>query len=532
MGSWRLLLTCRPGHSCPLDEYDRTWDCSTEAALDIARKATAVLRKRYRAANPLCLATQWDGSISDPFRPRREIAHTMNRKESNLSNNLGVIAYFRGSNVWCPPAVLKAALASREIEAYVIDPAARPLERAQAAARNFRGGAGVKADTVHRTDDTISISILVREKVTEKELRWRQVELVEYNTASGWSTPITDHGRAFVECGKLWQSQVDYYAIRKLVFDQLRRIGAFGLGGGGVQYVHADIMPKFRVLQEAIREAVANATLYGIRLDSSDGDTMGAVGDAALTSMTEAVEGVLSDLGAWREKANGRKTSLDRMLAELGTIRGRAAELARALRFNTAELEDAMNEAVAEIQNAIEEMDNGATDEPAAVQQDLPAVPAAPPPPVVEEKTPVVEPPAPAPVPAKPARKRRETVQERRDRESMEAEMAEQEDDGLTDIGRKALAEPPAPKIEPEVHEAAALPNTPAAPEEQDGLDEEPVAPYMPTPDELGKGKLMQVQAWAQGLGIELRADGKNKSRATLASEIAAKRESQSRKTA
>lgn len=456
MGSWRLMIDVRPGGLASLDEYtDQTWT-SFEAAQVGARTATSDLRRRYPAANVRCFPTQWDGTFSDNLRPRAA-------KERTMSSKLGVISYFRGTNVWIRPAVLQAALDANGVAAKVPQVETQPIARAGRAAFNFRAGAGVKAEVVGKTDDEIRVGILQREKLSDREVRWIQVDLLVWSKDGGWSSPATDHGKAFVDYAVRWQTHVDYYIIRSLILDQLRKLGAFGMGGGGVNYVHADLLPGFSKLQ-AVVGAVPGATLYGIRLDSADPDTMGAVGDAALTSMTEAVEEVVGKLTEWREKAGGRKSSLDRMLADLGGIRERASKLATALRFSTGELEAAMDGAISDIHAALEESSAKIAEAPTGTEPKADEVAEAP-----------------------------------------------------KDEGQDAL------KDETETVESTVVVDEPSADDgEPSGEEEE-----FPSPEVLENGNAIEIQGWATRLGIALKdpSTRKRKSSLVLAAEIAALRE-------
>jgi hypothetical protein len=486
MATWRLAMTQRPGGTAQLDEFaGKTWDVPFEQAKQIATDATRILRARYRRANPLCYATEWTGDFADPLRARanttsknRESTMTKAKTETEQSvNTLGVLAYFRGSNVWITPPALRLALDQNGIKAHVMDPASRPVERATSAVRNFRGK-GVRADVIAKTETEISIGILVFEKAAEKAVQWRQVEAVTYNKDTGWTAPITDHGRDFVATAQKWQTQIDYYILRKLILDQVNALESFSIGGG-IQYVHADALDQFRKIQ-AVASAIPGATLYGIRLDSADPSTVGAVGDAALQSMTEAVEGVLTELSEWKEKANGKKTTLDRLMGDLTRIRGRAAELAKALRFSTTELETAVGSAVAEIMAAID-----------------------------DETTPASEPKAEPKAAVKP-----------------DEEPKKDEPPAEPKAEVKAPEPTPEPTSEPKKEEPTEATILPGKQEPADG------GRYIPTVEELENAKVPQLTAWAQALGLSLKHEGskKRKTGLELASEMSALR--QSRKSA
>lgn len=311
-------------------------------------------------------------------------------------NDIGALTYFRGSNVWILPQDLRAALDDNGFsEVDVIDLTKVPVSRAVRSADHFRtpdvrvdviAVDGVAGKRVSSLATFVDFGLLNRVQVSDAEVRWEQFDSVRFDRTTGWTGGQTETAAQFVETGKRWQTQVDYATVRKLTLDLLDGVGAFSVGGSGVFYVHGPQMARFSAIRAMVAR-VPGAKLHAIRVDPADAESVAAVGDAAKESMAERVAEVIARLGEWRERARGRKSTLEHLLVDLQAVRDEAAGLCGALRFSTSEIEAAVAAAAGEVQAALD----GATD---------PTIFAAP---EQTEQAPVVAPPAdaaPAPAPA------------------------------------------------------------------------------------------------------------------------------------
>ena len=271
-------------------------------------------------------------------------------KKNSIS--VGTLTYFRGSNVWIKPVAMAALLTKYSVDQTIPELEKLGVGRATSAARNFRAE-DIRVDVISRTRTEVEFGILRRSKVADHEVRWDQFEHVVWSEASGWSTPTTETGREFIEYAVKWQTHLDYYWLRGVLMDQLSRLGAFSLGGGGVQYVHSDLLPRFEELRSLVFE-VSGARLYSIRIDPSDADSVSAVGDAARDHALGQVDEVVTRLNEWREKAKGRTSTLEGLLTELSDVRGRAIALSTALRFSTEEVDAAIASAEADLRKTLD----------------------------------------------------------------------------------------------------------------------------------------------------------------------------------
>lgn len=277
---------------------------------------------------------------------------------------IGSLAYFRGSDVFVTPAALAeiAKKHGRDMRIPALEDS--PVQRAGRGAKNHRvakirvdvvnvDGAPAPSGKIPNEASAVVFGILRREQVGNHEARWVQFDSVTYTTGIGWTTPGTDEGRAFVELAIKWQTHLTYAFVRNsVVFDALRTMGAFPVGGSGVMYVSGSVMPEFKKLQAFVNE-IPGCKLHGIKVDPTDADSVSAVGDAAKEALEAEVAEVLERLAAWREKAQGRKSTLDTLMGELQAIRDRAAGLATGLRFSLDEIEAAVSGAAADVSEAI-----------------------------------------------------------------------------------------------------------------------------------------------------------------------------------
>lgn len=277
---------------------------------------------------------------------------------------IGSLAYFRGSDVFVTPAALAeiAKKHGRDLKIPALEDS--PVQRAGRGAKNHRvakirvdvvnvDGAPAPSGKIPNEARSVVFGVLRREQVGNEEARWTQFDAVTYTQGTGWTTPSTNEGRAFVELAIKWQTHLTYAFVRNsVVFDALRTMGAFPVGGSGVMYVAGAVMPEFKALQGFVNE-IPGCKLHGIKVDPTDPDSVSAVGDAAKEALAAEVAEVLERLATWREKAHGRASTLDTLMGELQAIRDRAAGLATGLRFSLDEIEAAVAGAASDVAEAI-----------------------------------------------------------------------------------------------------------------------------------------------------------------------------------
>lgn len=279
-------------------------------------------------------------------------------------NDVGALTYFRGSNVWVLPGDFDAALIANGFDPGTLaipDLSVATVSRAVRAADNWRtkdlradvvavnGTAGQKvtAETV-----TVDFGILHRVQVSDTEVRWEQFDSVRYDRANGWIGGQTDKARELIALGEKWQSHLDYGVVRRVTFSLIEALGAFSVGGSGVQYVHGPQMARFSAIRSMVA-SIPGATLHAIRVDPADPDSVSAIGGAAQESMSAKVDNVLARLAEWQDRARGRTSTLERMLLELQDVRDEAAGLCSALRFSTDAIDAAISAASAQVSEAI-----------------------------------------------------------------------------------------------------------------------------------------------------------------------------------
>jgi hypothetical protein len=273
------------------------------------------------------------------------------------STDIGVLAVFSGQDVWVTPDDMRAILSGAGMDPGLV-PDLDPVTRATQAAPRFRTGRltgrPTQVESLASSADRVDFGILFHEiPQPGAEHAWIQRDTVAYDRASGWTLPATPEGVAFVETATKWQSSLDYHWLRdRLVMAEFRRIGAFSIGGG-VYYVHADQLTALERLRGVVRQCGAS-TLHAIRL-TGDPDTYAAVGEAAQQSLQQAVDEVIGQLDAWRERSGGRTSTLERMLQDLESIRSRGAGLADALRFQVDAIDAACTEADARVRDLLDE---------------------------------------------------------------------------------------------------------------------------------------------------------------------------------
>lgn len=326
-------------------------------------------------------------------------------------NDIGALTYFRASNVWVFPDAFRVALNDNGFSSVELpDLAKLTVSRAVRAADAFRTPEirvdvvavdGVAGKRTSSLASNVDFGLLQRVQISDSEVRWEQFDSVRFDRASGWSGGQTETAQEFIETGRRWQTQFGYSTVRRITMDLLAGLGAFCVGGSGVFYVHGPQMTRFSAIRSMVH-SIPGARLHSIRVDPADAESVAAVGDAARESMSERVAEVVAKLGEWRERARGRKSTLENLLGDLQAVRDEAAGLCGALRFSTTEIETAIASASAEVTAALQDALQPLP-ESVAVPAEVPAAP-------VPVEAPAVETSPPASLQADPLAVATETV--------------------------------------------------------------------------------------------------------------------------
>lgn len=276
--------------------------------------------------------------------------------KSKVVSSLGVLAFFRGREVWVEPTAARATLAAHGFDE-AIAPDLDPVQRARASAPEFRARTGTpsRVECVRSDADSAAFGVLYREEVVAgSEVRWAQRDAVEFDRSGGWSSPATAEGVAFVAHASRLQRCLDYRWLRdRFALPQLLALGAFPVAtGSGVYYVPDGDSESLGRVREVVR-ACGRSELHVVRVAQADEDTRAAVGAAAQDHVLAQAEDVVARLAAWREKARGRTTTLDGMLDDLKALSDRAVLLSTALQFSTDEIDAALDAATADVRKAL-----------------------------------------------------------------------------------------------------------------------------------------------------------------------------------
>lgn len=278
-------------------------------------------------------------------------------------NKIGVLAYFRGKDVWVTPDRMRALLVREGYDPAVV-PTLDPVARARQAAGEFRTGRinGCKVarvELLRHTQDEAHFGILWKEEVKKgEEVQWKQHDSVSYHRATGWSTPITKEGAAFIEAAKRWQTHLDYRWLRdRMVLPSLSSMGGFSINASsGFYYVHSDKAHLLDPLRRLVADCGKSA-LHLLRIEA-DPDTRAAVADAAQETLGSRIEDIQARLSAWSEKARGRAATVDGLISELADVRAQAIALSTALSFSAEEIQAKLLETQRDLEEALADADD------------------------------------------------------------------------------------------------------------------------------------------------------------------------------
>jgi hypothetical protein len=246
-----------------------------------------------------------------------------------VADGLGAIAWWDLYDTQVSPTRLRSILAHEGLNVDVPD-----IDQGAAvrrAAREWHQGRGnadrYRAEVVHETATTLRIGLLKREQVSDDEVKWEQVDAIEFDVVSAmWSTMgTTELANGFITLADERRAYHDHMFIRPaILMASLAQMGAFGLRRqGGCYYVPIQKVADLERLQRVIG-AIGNCALDYTHVAATDAGRA-ALGKEATATLEQALTEVAEQLDSWSESTRKVGTNSEAsMLATFADIRARA----------------------------------------------------------------------------------------------------------------------------------------------------------------------------------------------------------------
>lgn len=248
----------------------------------------------------------------------------------NIDPRMGAFVWWELENTKCTPDHLRRVLAAEGITDAEGAPIKVPDIDAVSAIRRAcqqwgvgRGNADrYQAEVTAIDGDVVYVGILQHEKVGAREVGWKQVELLAYDTVrKAWRNQLpSDEARSFMGAADDFMAHLDHKWIRPNVLQpELSAMKAVMLKRqGGFYFVALAHMERVRRLKRVV-SALGNSALNVVTVEN-DTDSREAVANGTRDHVLGQVLEVKEELKAWRAQA--RKVRTDSQANVLGQLAG------------------------------------------------------------------------------------------------------------------------------------------------------------------------------------------------------------------
>lgn len=252
---------------------------------------------------------------------------------ASLENGLGALCYWELSETAITPNYLRGLLSSLGEDASIV-PDIDPASAASRAAREFGLGRGsetrYKAEVVEKTGDRIEIGLLERQRVSNNEVRWVQIDRVigEIDTTSPtpsfagiYSVHGSEQSKSLIELVRSRAEHLDADWIRpSLIQARLDAMGSLNVRRqGGVVFVSRTYAEELSRLARIVRSIGASS--FDIVSVSATEESRASIHKAANAHFDEQLTELVAKLDAWTEKARApRSDAVANLIEQVGDL--------------------------------------------------------------------------------------------------------------------------------------------------------------------------------------------------------------------
>jgi hypothetical protein len=258
--------------------------------------------------------------------------------------SFGAFVWWNFREIQITPTDLRACLSVCGLPGEVADLDATVETRALA--RSWRFGRGnadrFKTEIAHEDDATLTVGLLRREQVSDREVGWVQIDrLVWDKNGRSWaSSGVSDEASTFRADALRAATLLDHNAVRPIAQAVLEGLAAFKLRDQGgfyfVPYATPGASETVAALQRLIAGLGRSSLLVAEQVTESARE---AVAEEARETLGAALATMRGQIADWRAKArNARKDAVGNLLEDFKVLRERADLYADALRLRLDDL--------------------------------------------------------------------------------------------------------------------------------------------------------------------------------------------------
>ncbi len=269
---------------------------------------------------------------------------------TTLDARMGAFVWWDLDRCKVTPGHLRAVLAAEGLagtgQPTDIDvPDIDPTSAVRRACQNWAMGRGnaprYRAEVTAVDNGKVYIGILQHQREGQREVAWKQVELLAYDVqAGGWANQhASDAARDFMAAANDFIAYHDHRFLRPgVIVPQLGRMKAISLRKqGGIYFVPLANLDAARKLKRVV--AQLGASELHICVVENDPDARASVAGSAREHVMDQLLGVQEQLGAWRESSRQvRSDSQANVLGQLAELLGLADLYERTLEVSLKDL--------------------------------------------------------------------------------------------------------------------------------------------------------------------------------------------------
>lgn len=254
---------------------------------------------------------------------------TTSENARNIDPRMGAFVWWELENTKCTPDHLRRVLAAEGLTGTGKDtdikvPDIEPVSAIRRACQQWGQGRGnadrYQAEVTAIDGGVVYVGILQHERTGAREVAWKQIELLAYDTAArAWRNAFpSDEARAFMGVADDFMAHLDHKWIRPNVLQpELAAMKAVMLKRqGGFYFVALAHMDRVRRLKRVV-SALGNSALNVVTVEN-DADSRDAVANGTRDHVLGQVLEVKDELKAWREQS--RKVRTDSQANVLGQL--------------------------------------------------------------------------------------------------------------------------------------------------------------------------------------------------------------------
>lgn len=195
-----------------------------------------------------------------------------------------------------------------------------------------RGTDRYRTEVVEDTGTALTIGVLRRERIGQKEVAWTQQEVLVYSEASGWTATGSLQASAdFISSADDARTYLDHNYIRPFLQGKMQQMKAFPLRKqGGAYFVAGVYDAELQDVQQVVG-AIGDSSFNIFHLARTE-QTQASLHEGARSHVGGQLQELQAKMAGWQDRATKvRSDAVDNAIAEAMTIKADATFYAQTL---------------------------------------------------------------------------------------------------------------------------------------------------------------------------------------------------------